>query len=701
MSRQGADAFLRAANSTWLGGSATENGGLHERLPYWLNGAVPMAYLLTEPLSNEQPQTSLVDRCGASDNDDAKVVFTARRALQHAAEAATKADVATARSEAVRANVQPKTCPVREHAAGTRAAAYSLRNEVRTMLDYIVDHQSDAGWLGGPANDNEGDHDQYWIGWDVVYALMQFAEAEPKEAPRVEAALLRYVAETARRMRAAPLDGWSSVRWPELAAILQRMSDTFDLGPESAERAMLLSTAALVQQQGFNWRAYFTDASASPNFNTSVPFAPGWTLTEHGVNHAMALKEGGVAWRAGEGPAAVAFSRLRVQLLDAAHGMPSGTFSADECLGGREPNRGVELCTIVETAFSLAFLHRTHGDIEFADRAERIVLNQLPGAVSEDMWSHNYLSQSNEIFAGHTEPHAWRTDGPDSTAYGLAPTYACCTANFIQGWPKWAAGLMGYRLKPDGSAGTVVVSFFGPAEADFPLSVGGGAHVVMDTEYPFEDVVRLAVDAPAGVDVDIRIPAWPGTAQVVVNDEQPITPQRGAYHTVRCPPGSCSIVVTFEPEIVVTPGWGDNGGVSVSRGPLLFALPLSESWTELRAYEFGSKDWEVSTNTSWNFALLLSGGEFQHALQVEHSTLAAPPDAAPFASSAPRVWLNGHARRCDAWRSSDGGHTADSPPPSPACGANGKDGCGPIEKIRLVPFGNTRLRIAVMPYTVA
>ena len=245
------------------------------------------------------------------------------------------------------------------------------------------------------------------------------------------------------------------------------------------------------------------------------------------------------------------------------------------------------------------------------------------------------------------------------------------------------------------------MSFFGPAEADFPLSVGGGAHVVMDTDYPFEDVVRLAVDAPAGVDVDIRIPAWPGTAQVVVNDQQPITPPRGAYHTVRCPPGSCSIVVTFEPEIVVTPGWGDSSGVSVSRGPLLFALPLSERWTELRAYEFGSKDWEVSTNTSWNYALLLSGGEFQHALQVEHSTLTALPDVVPFASSAPRVWLNGHARRCDAWRSSDGGHTADSPPPSPACGASGKDGCGPIEKIRLIPFGNTRLRIAVMPYTVA
>ena len=206
----------------------------------------------------------------------------------------------------------------------------------------------------------------------------------------------------------------------------------FEVAPDGPERAMLLRVAATVAAQGYDWRAYFTDASAVPNFNTSVPFAPGWTLTEHGVNHAMALKEGAVAWRAGGGALAAELSRLKVALLDKLHGMPTGAFSADECLGGREPNRGVELCTIVETAYSLALMHRTHGDIALADRAERVIYNGLPGALSDDMWSHNYLSQSNEIFAGHGEPHTWRTDGPDSTAYGLAPTYGCCTANFIQ-----------------------------------------------------------------------------------------------------------------------------------------------------------------------------------------------------------------------------------------------------------------------------
>ncbi len=428
----------------------------------------------------------------------------------------------------------------------------------------------------------------------------------------------------------------------------------------------------------------------------------------------MCATEGGVEWRAGGGAAAAELSRIKVAMLDAAHGMPSGAYAADECLGGREPNRGVELCTIVETAHSLAFLHRTHGDIAYADRAERIIYNALPGAVSEDMWAHNYLSQSNEIYAGHTEPHTWRTDGPDSTAYGLAPTYGCCTANFIQGWPKFVQGLLGYRLSPDGKRGAIVVSFYGPAEADFPVAVGGSAHIVVDTEYPFGDVVNLRVDAPAGVDVDLRIPAWAGKASVSVDGAPPTMAARGTFHTVRCAPGACAITMTFMPEIVATPGWGSGAGVAVTRGPLLFALPLREQWTPLREYAFGAKDWDVRSNSSWNYALRLSkraegadaaeGVTLGHNLQFHQQSDAAgdaPGGFAPYAAAHPRVWLSGRARRCHSWTSPDGGHTADPPPASPACGDDGTADCGKLEDIRLVPFGNTRLRISVMPYTYA
>ena len=47
-----------------------------------------------------------------------------------------------------------------------------------------------------------------------------------------------------------------------------------------------------------------------------------------------------------------------------------------------------------QAAFSLGVMARFQGDGAFAERAEAISYNALPGAMSDDMWSHNYLSQA-------------------------------------------------------------------------------------------------------------------------------------------------------------------------------------------------------------------------------------------------------------------------------------------------------------------
>ena len=642
--------YADVANSTWFGGDATENGGLHERAPYWLNGAVPMAYLLPALPHSYTPDESHPEEaartCPARPGESPEAVQFAAHGVS--------------RSEARHAVISsggsgsPRLC-------GRQVAddgSFSLRDEVRChrahgdapltfpgvsfsfqvarLLNIVLAMQAPSGWLGGPANDSPADRDQYWVGWDVLYSLMSWAEAEPAQRDHVRVALLAYSAEASRRLDAAPMDGWSAVRWPEWVAITHRMLDTFssDLSPE--ERGMLLDLSAKITDQGYDWRAYFMDPAALPNLNAS----------------------------------------------------------------------------------SLGLLHRTHGDIAFADRAERIVYNSLPGAVSEDSWAHNYLSQANEIFAGHTDPHTWRTDPPDSTVYGFAPTYGCCTANFIQGWPKHTLGMVGYSIGagPFGTRAKVVVSMYGPVEATMPAGVGGGCRVTISTDYPFSDDVLLTIDGTQPVGVDLRIPGWTGTtATVRVNNREPRLAQAGTWYTAQCPAGVCTIAVSFQFVTNVVPGWG---GVTVARGPLLFALPLDEQWTKIRQYDSsGAADWEVRAGDTapWNLALLLvmttdpsgSNATLEHAfvlqrrvdVQVQQGGHGLNTEPA-FTRASPRVWLTAQARVVPDWTSKDGGHTADSPPPSPACGVAG-DKCGPLQDVRLVPFGNTRLRISVFPYTLA
>jgi len=85
--------------------------------------------------------------------------------------------------------------------------------------------------------------------------------------------------------------------------------------------------------------------------------------------------------------------------MDKTYGMASGMFCADEILceppEQKMPSRGTELCAVVEAMFSYTTMFSVHGDVRFADRAERISYNALPATWASprggDMWAHQYL----------------------------------------------------------------------------------------------------------------------------------------------------------------------------------------------------------------------------------------------------------------------------------------------------------------------
>ena len=86
-----------------------------------------------------------------------------------------------------------------------------------------------------------------------------------------------------------------------------------------------------------------------------------------------------------------------IEFLDRYHGQVTGMFSGDECLAGRNPLQGTELCAVVEFMYSLETLFATFGNPMFGDRLERVAFNALPAAISPDMWSHQYDQQVNQV----------------------------------------------------------------------------------------------------------------------------------------------------------------------------------------------------------------------------------------------------------------------------------------------------------------
>ena len=479
--------------SIWTGGTHDHTGAGHERGPYWLNGIVPLSAML--------------------------------------------------------------------NASGVKTFGLNAPNvhaQMEKWVWYILAHQNKTtGWLG-PDDGLGGRGNTYWSAWNVVHALLQYADAHAGEATAdvVHAAILAHVKEAYRRQQAVPMTSWSKTRWQDWVLLLHWLWDTAPQGHE----AMLRDAGELTWHQRWDWAKYYRldsndageasaevarEGEASAEGDSSVaegarapraPFVhtlpdravPAWTMYDHGVNNAQGTKWAAVWYRQSGDPKLLTYTRKMLEMQREWHGQPhgerisrphvaclsfacfsslpclvlhnslllarlppvdtapiyeatshmwmhAGLFAADECLGGRELNRGIELCAVVEqmysieVAFKVTGAPREHawrawgfakkrglrsrvcvgvrvcacvcawasvceltcvracvclssplltGELRLLDDLERIAFNALPGTMTADMWQHQYLQQANEISACKANPHVWQSDGPDSTLFG-------------------------------------------------------------------------------------------------------------------------------------------------------------------------------------------------------------------------------------------------------------------------------------------
>ena len=115
-----------------------------------------------------------------------------------------------------------------------------------------------------------------------------------------------------------------------------------------------------------------------------------------------------------------------------------------------------------------------------------------PGTLTDDMWAHQYNQEPNQVECSlHAKP--WTTDGPESNLFGLEPNFGCCTANFNQGWPKFAASL--FMLSHDDG---LVAAAYAPCEVRTMVR-DTQVHVVEETNYPFRGMVHLTVNPAASL----------------------------------------------------------------------------------------------------------------------------------------------------------------------------------------------------------
>ena len=480
-------------DSAWVGGKCEG----WERVPYWLDGFIPLAYLL----------------------EDEDMIATAKK-----------------------------------------------------YIDCILSKQQSDGWIC-PCKKEEIPKYDTWAVQLICKTLKVYYDCSGDE--RIPEAIYKVLKNYYDLLKSGTISlfGWGKYRWFETFISLNFLYEKY--GEE-----WIRDLAKIIKAQGFNYNSA-TDKWIKPSHK--------WTMKTHIVNLCMMLKSEAVSHEI-LGDDYTDLAEILRKFLDKYNGTAFEGFTGDEVLSGLDPTKGTELCAIVEQMYSYEEIFAHTGDNKWAERLEVLAFNALPATLSEDMWTHQYVQQVNQIACQKTMLMSpWSTNGPYANNFGLEPNYGCCTANFNQGWPKFA--LAPFMHKDN----TIINAIMLPCTLK-----DEGITITLETNYPFRNEMHYKIEADKDFRFIVRIPSF--AKNLMVNGKSAQT----ADLTFDISVGTTEITLSFDtvPYLKERP----NNLYALQMGSLLFSVPI-EYEKKMKEYtrkgverKFPYCDYEFIPKSQWNYA---------------------------------------------------------------------------------------------------
>ena len=246
--------------------------------------------------------------------------------------------------------------------------------------------------------------------------------------------------------------------------------------------------------------------------------------------------------------------------LDRYHGLPTGLFTADPYLAGRDPAQATELeamCAFVET---LCDLLQTGGDLTAADRLELILENALPRALQGDQ-------------AQRMQP---ATVLPGSDSFARYPAAAQKTCAYTPVTAESAGSLIRalYALRQcvwmaDAKDG---LSLLLPMDSVCVARVDGKAVRVRASCKADTLLLTVETAVPTAFSLCVRVPGYAEGATVTAFDKTEEI-AAGALYRVRREFQNGDTLLFHLPQTVRVES-GYRGGLTLLAGARLFVLPL-------------------------------------------------------------------------------------------------------------------------------
>ena len=533
--------------------------------------------------------------------------------------------------------------------------AYLLENEeliatAKKYIDAIISAQEDDGWICPCPKEKRAKYDT-WAVQLICKTLKVYYDCSGDERiPDVIYNVLKNYYELLKSGE-IKLFNWGKSRWFETFISLNFIYKKY--GEE-----WIKDLAKIIKEQGFDYNTAI-DSWKKPSHI--------WRHNTHIVNIAMMLKSEAISHKLlGEDYTDNA-EKLR-EILDKYNGTAFEGFTGDEVLSGLDPTKGTELCAVVEQMYSYEEIFAKTGDNKWAERLEMLAFNALPATLSEDMWTHQYVQQVNQTACQKTMIMApWSTNGPYAHTFGLEPNFGCCTANFSQGWPKFA--LSAFMHKGDRIVNSVMLPSVLNAD---------GITIRLETDYPFNNKMHYYIDAQKDFDFAIRIPSFAKNLKVNGESEE-IKDLEFAISS-----GKTEIEIEF----TATPYFKErpNNLYALQMGSLLFSVPVAYE-KKMREYtkkgverKFPYCDYQFIPKTPWNY------GYADSDFEIIHNKIG----DIPFSQDNPPVSIKANMRQIDWGLKFPYRSIARKTPKS-------RKPISELQKIELCPYGCARLRMTEMP----
>ncbi|MBQ0114875.1 MAG: glycoside hydrolase family 127 protein [Bacteroidales bacterium] len=558
-----------------------------------------------------------------------------------------------------------------------------LQKKVQPWIEWTLDSQREDGYFG-PSKDYEyepglqrNNSADWWPRMVVLKIMQQYYQATGDK--RVIDFMTRYFRYQLSKLPEQKLGNWTF--WAEYRECdnLQAVYWLYNITGDS----FLLDLGKLLHKQGYDFEHMFLHSDYLSRFRSI-----------HCVNLAQGLKEPVIYWQQSGNPNHL--KAVKKGLADNRHfnGQIQGMYGGDEGLHGNNPTQGSELCSAVELMFSLEKMIEITGDVEYSDYLERVAYNALPTQITDDFMAKQYFQQANQVMITRNERNFYEGASHDGTdiIFGTLTGYPCCFSNMHQGWPKFTQSLWMATI----DEGLAAVAY-APSEVTAKVSGDTEVNIVEDTYYPMDDQITFTVNIKGKKNVrfplKLRIPKWCSQPQIKVNGETiAINAENGVAILRREWKNGDKVELTL-PMQVTTSRWYEHS-IGVERGPLVYALKMNEKWERVDFDEedradFGESYWKVTSDSKWNYGIVsVPRDKVQECFKVSIDKKK-QQSLYPWNLENAPISIEVDAQEIPSWTLYN---KMAGPMP---CYPQYSD--RPVEKITLIPYGCTTLRISEFP----